>query len=179
MEDQALNLYFEFLRSLIWIKENSVLWYYILKLLFLTETGNINLRVWFQHSHSFLKQVRRWKTIIDQLYLELFFYFEVCVYSLWFLIKEKSKSSCIFFPCELTTLLLISLQVLNTNFPPTLSLNLKISQLGLLCMGSQRSMAQKLLLITSIWTSMKVILLHCWGPMEPGRLPPCMLLFNT
>lgn len=109
----------------------------------------------------------------------IIFYFEACVYSLQFLIKEKSKSGCIFFPCELTTLLLISLQVLNTNFPPTLSLNLKISQLGLLCMGSQRSMAQKLLLITSIWTSMKVILLHCWGPMEPGRLPPCMLLFNT
>ena len=108
----------------------------------------------------------------------IIFYFEACVYSLPFLIKEKSKSSCIFFPFELTTLLLISIQVLNTSFPPTLSLNLKISQLGLLCMGSQRSMAQKSLLITSVWTSMKVILLHCWGPMELGRLPRCMLLFN-
>lgn len=98
-------------------------------------------------------------------------------YSLQFLIREKSNSGCNFLICGLTTLLLISLQVLNTRFPPTLSLNLKISQLGLPCMGSQRSMAQKLPLIISIWTFMKGTLLHCWDPTELGKLPPCMLFF--
>lgn len=130
------------------------------------------------HSHSFFNQMTRRLMIIDHLFPEFFLLRGLYCYSLQFLIKEKSSSSCLFLLCELRILFLISFQVLSTFFPPTLSLNLKISQLGLRCMGSQRSMARKLLLITSIWTFMKDTLLHCWGPMEPGKLLQCMLLFE-
>lgn len=130
------------------------------------------------HSHSFFNQMRRKLKITDHLFPELFLFRGLYCFRLQFLIKEKSSSSYIFLLCELITRLLISFQVLSTFFPPTLSLNLKISQLGLPCMGSQRCMARKLLLITSIWTFMKDTLLHCWGPMELGKLLQCMLLFE-
>lgn len=152
----------------------------ILGLPILTENCAMNLGEYGSPPHSFFNQVRRRpKTMIDHLFPELFLLRGLCCYSRNFLIKDKSILSCIFLLCELIILLLISFQVLSSCFLPTLSLNLRISQLGLPCMGSQRSMAQKLLLITSIWTSMKDILLHCWGPMELGKLLQCMLLVNT